>query len=113
MLKAFLGKDFGRRFLSLFLALMLSLTIAASFSLGYPDKSSADDYYVLTLTREDTNWYKVEYTYNPTYYIKTMYCYEYVYYEDCIWDPDGGWTLYGRIMINDEWYDIEGIYAKY
>ncbi len=90
----------------------VALTLAFSALVFYSQPAVAGDYYVLTLTREDTNWYKVEYTYNPTYYIKTYYCYEYVYYEDCIWDPDGGWTLYGRIMINDNWYDIEGIYAR-
>ena len=65
------------------------------------------DYYSVTLTRKDSNWYKIENV--SGMYIRTKYCYEYVYWDDCTLEVDG---MYTKVKIRDTWYDVEGVYSR-
>jgi hypothetical protein len=85
----------------LLVAALVLLAIGAFSS----SPASAADYYKVTLTYKDTNWYKVE---NTDLFIRTRFCYEYVYYKECLLKHDGDW----KVEINDRWYDVEGIYQE-
>lgn len=60
-----------------------------------PFIAKSDEYYKATVSRVESNIYKVEYTYPPIYII-TKFCFQYSFYEDAIVElnPIGGRLIF-------------------
>lgn len=63
------------------------------------------DLYKVTVTREESNLYKVDYS-SPKIYIKTRYCYEYAYSEEAVVDTQ---RMKIHFMDSDSTCDIDEI----
>ena len=82
--------------------------LAVLFLLAMSMSVASADYYMVTITRKDTNWYKVENIQDM--YLRTQFCFEYTFWEECILESDG---YLMRVKINETWYTVEGLYTKF
>lgn len=75
---------------------IVAAIVALTFAV--PTTAAAADHYKVSVTRKDSNVYKVEGT---DYWIKTKYCYEYAYSQAAIivWNGKGSYS--NKLMFLD------------